>query len=100
MGFTGAIIAGAVVGAGASAIVAKQNKPNIPSAPDKPDTLSADKMDRMAADREERARKKAIGAYGRSDTILTGPNGVSDENMLGTQQQTAERAIGKTLLGQ
>lgn len=57
-------------------------------------------METMAADREERARKKALGAYGRSDTILTGPSGVGTENMLGTQQQAQERAIGKTLLGQ
>lgn len=96
MGITAAIAAvGAIGGVAAGAMM----KPNTPNAPAQPDTISKDKMETMAGDREERARKKALGAYGRSDTILTDQNGMPQDAILGSQQQQ-ERTVGKTLLGQ
>jgi hypothetical protein len=90
-----ALLIGSVVGAAGSMAAAAMNKPKIPGAPKGPDTLSADKMDTMAQDRQDRARKQALASYGRSDTLLTGSSGLGDMGG-GNGGQSA----GKTLLGQ
>jgi hypothetical protein len=101
MGIETAIIAAAVIGAGTSAVLANQNKPSIPKDVAKPDTKEPDTM---ASDRQDRARKQAIAATGRTDTLLTGPQGLGDMSggmgATGNTGTPGTQPIGKTLLGQ
>jgi|LakMenEpi03Aug12_release.lakeMendotaPanAssembly.Ray.scaffolds.fasta_scaffold172748_2 hypothetical protein len=92
-----AIIASAVIGAGSSAIIANQNKPNIPKNPGDADLQGNQDMATNAKDRQNRARQQALAAYGRSDTVLTGPSGLGG-NGQGTPNNFQQ--MGKTLLGQ
>lgn len=88
-----AIVASAVIGAGTSMYVANKNKPNIPNKPDDPGLK--DDMATNAQSRQDRARKQALAATGRTDTILTGSQGLG-----GNGQQQNFQNMGKTLLGQ
>jgi hypothetical protein len=85
MGIETAIIAGALIGGGMSAGTAAMNKAT--KMPTMPNAKSGEPEAAMSRDR---TRKKAMGAYGRSDTILTGPLG--DVGQVSGQR--------KTLLGQ
>jgi hypothetical protein len=94
-----AIAAGTVAGAGTAAVMANQNKPNIPKDAGNADLKGNQDMATNAKDRQDRARQQALAAYGRSDTILTGPNGLGG-NGQGTTQPNNFQQMGKTLLGQ
>lgn len=86
MGIETALIAASVIGAGASvgtSLLAKSGQKPLPAQPKSPEVAS------RAADAADRQRRKAVGAYGRSDTILTSPLGLTGQGS-GTQ---------KTLLG-
>lgn len=87
MGVETAIAVAAIVGAGAAVYGATQ-KPKVPGMPDgpiKPDT--GPEVDKTALDRQR--RRRAAASVGRSDTLLTGPLGLTGE----PQSQS------KTLLG-
>lgn len=88
-----ALIVGTLLGAGTGAAVSKIKQPNIPDTPQGPQLTSTDTADAMAARRSERQKKQAAAAFGRSDTILTGPEG------LGASGVDASGMAGKTLLG-
>lgn len=77
-------------------ISANQNKPNIPNKPDDPGLQKQNDMATNAQSRQDRARKQALAATGRTDTILTGSQGLGGN---GQQQQNFQQ-MGKTLLGQ
>jgi hypothetical protein len=98
IGTTTALIAGAVIGAGAGALAAKANKPNIPN-PGTPDMKSQSEIDTSAKDRQDRARKNALAAYGRTDTLLTGSQGLGGTGTQPGAQQNFQN-MGKSLLGQ
>lgn len=91
-----ALAAGTVAGGSAAVIAANQNKPNIPKSPSDPGLQKQDDIETNAQSRQDRARKQALAASGRSDTILTGSQGLGGN---GQQQQNFQN-MGKTLLGQ
>lgn len=83
MGVTAAVVVGSAIAGGVASAAMAPKPPKMPKVPeDAP-------VEKAAADAADRQRKKNAGAYGRSDTILTGPQGV-----LGSSQ-----GQGKTLLG-
>ena len=104
MGISAAIAVGGLVGGAVSAIAAKQNKPDIPNNPGTPDTKPQSEIELSAQEKQNRARKNALAAYGRTDTLLTGPQGVNDPQQLGgTGMQSGQQnfqTMGKSLLGQ
>lgn len=91
-----ALAAGTVAGGGAAMIAANQNKPNIPKNPADPGLQNQNDIATNAQSRQDRARKQALAATGRTDTILTGSQGLGGN---GQQQQNFQQ-MGKTLLGQ
>jgi hypothetical protein len=96
MGFTAAIIVGSALGGIASSAMSKKNAPDIPSEPEKPKTMSESQMETNAKSRQDSARRQALAASGRSDTILTGGQGLGGS----TLDQQKFQNMGKTLLGQ
>jgi hypothetical protein len=97
MGIEAAIITAGLLAGGlgaAGAVLAKQSQPKIPDQPKAPDIAAPEDSAAMADRKAVRQSKKALAAYGRSDTILTGPQGV------GAGQQSAPMGGGgSTLLG-
>ncbi len=91
-----ALAAGSVAGGTAAIISANQNKPNIPKSPNDAGLEKQDDIATSAQSRQDRARKQALAASGRSDTILTSSQGLGGN---GQQQQNFQN-MGKTLLGQ
>lgn len=69
------VIGGAVATAGVTAGVSALTRPDAPKVPKppRPDPKLAERMAFGAADRQ---RRRAAGAFGRSDTVLTGALGV------------------------
>lgn len=96
MGFTAAIMVGSALGGIASSAMSKKNAPDIPKAPEKPNVMSEGQMDTNAKSRQDNARRQALAASGRSDTILTGGQGLGGS----TPDQQNFQNMGKTLLGQ
>jgi hypothetical protein len=96
MGFTAAIVVGSALGGIASGAMSNKNAPDIPSAPEKPKVMSDSQMETNAKSRQDSARRQALAASGRSDTILTGGQGLGGST---TEQQNFQN-MGKTLLGQ
>jgi len=80
-----AYIGAAVVGLAAGNEASRQNAPDIPDAPPPPRATPA-----RPQQADTRARQRARGSTTRSDTILTGPLGLTG------QEDTAQ---AKTLLG-
>ena len=102
-GLTSALVIGTLLGAGAG-VAASMSKPKF-SGPNFEGMQSAlkDIDETMASRRAERQGKKAAAAFGRSDTILTGPEGLGNTGagMAGGGNTGAGMAgVGKTLLGQ
>jgi hypothetical protein len=87
MGFTAALAFGAAaVGTvAATAMAPKVKTPKLTS----PDTMTNQEIDQASRTARDRQKQLAAAASGRSDTILTGPQGVA-----------ATPTQGKTLLGQ
>jgi hypothetical protein len=96
MGIEVAIVTAGLL-AGAGAVLAKQSQPKIPDQPKAPDIAAPEDSAAMADRKAVRQSKKALAAYGRSDTILTGPQGLGEQ---GAGQQSAPMGGGgSTLLG-
>lgn len=94
MGLETALIAAAVIGAGASVGTALSQKS--PKTPKPQKQVDGEAAAKIASSAQEAQRKQALAAYSRSDTVLTGKgqqgdNGLGGANMLGTR---------KSLLGQ
>lgn len=87
MGVETAIAVAAIVGAG-TAVYSASQKPKMPGAPEAPPSIEeGPKVDTAGVDRQRKRRQAA--AAGRSDTLLTGPLGLTGE----------PAAQAKTLLG-
>lgn len=100
---TTTLIVGTLLGAGTGVAASKMSQPKIPQNPSAPDITPTDTAEAMASRRAERQGKKAAAAFGRSDTILTGPEGLGNTvaGMAGGGNTGAGMAgVGKTLLGQ
>lgn len=74
--------------AGTAVAMSQKPKMNIPKQT-APDTMSNQEIDQASRVARDRQKQQALAASGRSDTILTGPQGVA-----------ASQTQGKTLLGQ
>lgn len=96
MGFTAAIVVGSALGGVAASAMSKSNAPDIPNKPNDPGLQNQNDIATNAQSRQDRARKQALAASGRSDTILTGGQGLGGS----TPQQQNFQNMGKTLLGQ
>lgn len=90
---TSALIIGTLLGAGTGVVASKLSQPKMPENPSAPDITSTDTAEAMASRRADRQGKKAAAAFGRSDTILTGPDGLGNTG-------AGMAGGGKTLLGQ
>lgn len=58
--------------------------------------IKPEQADSMAQAKQDRQRKQALAAYGRSDTLLTGSQGLGD----GAAPAPNTQAMGSTILGQ
>ncbi|MCM5682507.1 hypothetical protein M8A51_23505 [Schlegelella sp. S2-27] len=87
MGFSAAALLVAGV-AGTAVAMSQKPKMNIPKQT-APDTMSNQEIDQASKVARDRQKQQAMAASGRSDTLLTGPQGVA-----------ATPTTGKTLLGQ
>lgn len=99
-----AIVAGAVIAGGATVYASNQASKSADKQLQQAEQARRDMLksqikpeqaDSMAQAKQDRQRKQALAAYGRSDTLLTGSQGLGDGTI------PASEAPGKaTLLGQ
>jgi len=89
------MVIGAVAGAGTAVAVNKMNKPKIPDTPEAPKTLPNGEIDAQAKARSMRAEKQSMGAFGRTDTLLTGPGGIGVINPAQDKVKTANTLLGQ-----
>ena len=90
MGVSAAIAVASLVG---GAVAQKSLAPDIPqmNAPPAPPAQKPAAVTKSATGAAEQQKKRAAGAIGRSDTILTGPQGLGE---LGGENQQVKSLLG------